>query len=77
MHPASSHKRRYDIVRESELDFFHLPNKYIFYLETQKLGTFPLLRSMKQPLHSAQQPILLSISVKKRKKERKKENACI
>ena len=39
MHPASSHRRRYNIVRESELDFCHLPNKYIFYLRTQKLGT--------------------------------------
>ena len=39
--PTSSHKRRYKIFRESELDFCHLPNKYIFYLGTQKLGTSP------------------------------------
>ena len=41
MHSVSSHRRRYNIVRESELDFCYLPNKYIFYLGTQKLGTFP------------------------------------
>ena len=52
--PTSSHKRRYKIFRESELDIYHLSNKYIFYIETHKLGTFLLLWSVKSPLHSAQ-----------------------
>ena len=47
MHHASSHKRRYNIFRESELDIYHLSNKYKFYLGTQKLETFSLLQSMK------------------------------
>ena len=51
MHPTSSHKTRHNIFRESELNFCHFSNKYIFHLRRQKLGTFLLLRSMKEPLH--------------------------
>ena len=75
MHSASSHRRRYNIVRESELDFCYLPNKYIFYLGTPNLGHSPTsVHEITSPQCSTiNSPTYIDKKNKKNKKIKKKE----